>query len=130
LIWLTVSVWHQHTQVTLSEDSEEVLQWLQQNVREQELLVSDNSTLAYLGTVYSPIRAWHSHWSNTPHAEQRKAELEAFFGEHTVPQAWQGRTALVLFDRTCSGAPQVQAADQIRLSNRRYLLVRRHFPEG
>lgn len=131
LIWLNVSVRHYHAQVTLNEDSKEVLDWLQQNVREQELLVSQDSRLAYFATVYSPVRAWHSHFANTPHARQRRLELEAFFAEHTVPPAWQGRTALVLFDLTRpAGAQRVQAADQVLLSNRKYTLVRRRFADA
>jgi hypothetical protein len=128
LIWLTVTAWRGHGALTVSADSKEALDWLEQNIHEQELLVCDNSALAYLGTVYSPIRAWHSHWANTPYADQREAELEAFFGEGTVPAEWDGKTALVLFDRTRRVEPQrLQVGDQLLLSNCRYVLVRRRF---
>lgn len=63
-----------------------VLAELEEHVEPNALLVCEDPYLAYLALVYTPHRAYCSHHSNTPFAQQRFASCAAYFeGSITDP---------------------------------------------
>ena len=62
------------------------------------LVVSNNESLSYLAMTYTPLRAWMSHWAVTPFAEQRRAEVEAYFQKGELPEAWLQRRLYVIVE--------------------------------
>ncbi len=70
--------------IALTHGERDVLNWL--SSQPSGTVVSDDLWIDYLTPAYSNSRAWFGHDYNTPHAEQRRKEVEAVFrGEFTVP---------------------------------------------
>lgn len=62
------------------------------------LLLADDRDLAYLMTVYTPLRAWASHTFNTIDRPRRLREIQALFRDGTVLEAWRDRPLAALPD--------------------------------
>jgi len=84
------------TGVYLHPEERMVLKWVGEEVPADALIVSDPPSLAYLATVYTPHRAWFSHWANTPYAEERKDDLQEYLETGAVPDEWHGRDVVIL----------------------------------
>ena len=61
------------------------------------MVASDDQTVGYLLTTYTPLRAWLSHNMNTPGNLQRLEELQRFLASGEIPGAWRGRPMLIVF---------------------------------
>jgi hypothetical protein len=80
----------------LSEDQREVLKYLSHLSRESPPVVSEDLSLSYLATVYTPVRVWYGHPYNTPYADQRKQEVTALFESGVLVDAWRESPPLVV----------------------------------
>ncbi len=78
------------------------------------LLVADPPLLAYLATVYTPHRAWFSHWANTPHAVERGGDLRRYLADGAIPDGWRGREVVILAAARGELQPLFDAAAQHR----------------
>jgi hypothetical protein len=95
----------------------------------QYLLVSQDDKIGYLATVYVPLRAWYSHWANTPHAARRRAELKVFFSGGAEPAAWHRRPVVLVMKRDETGGALhrrfMLEGFEDRLADKRFVLMTR-----
>jgi len=84
----------------LSPDERGVLTWLNTPGLAGRVVLSEDSELGYLLTAYTPLRSWRSHYANTPWSRERRAELDAFFQQGKVADAWRTLPLLVVFRST------------------------------
>lgn len=77
------------------------MQRLQDPVLSDHLLVVDDHSFASLAMVYTPLRAWASHFVSSPFADARFAEVAAWQATGAEVPAW--RTRPVVFLRQESG---------------------------
>jgi hypothetical protein len=63
---------------------------------ERPLVVTDDPMLGYLVTIYTPFRAFVSHWANTPFITQKVADIGILFRTCKIPPALEGRELLVI----------------------------------
>jgi hypothetical protein len=92
------------------------------------VVASDDQTVGYLLTTYTPLRAWLSHNMNTPGNLQRLNELQRFYAKGEIPAAWRDRPMLIVFrdaavwqQRVTGFAP---AAVDLAYTNGSYTVVR------
>ena len=83
----------------LSREEVALFRLMNEPHRKDTLVVSSNHLIGYLTTVYSPLRSWVSHGSNTPHHDQRVKEIEQFFKLGQEPPGWEDRSLLVVAHR-------------------------------
>jgi len=67
------------------------------------LVVSNARDLSYQVIVYTPLRAWYSQMWNTPHPEERLAELAALFQSGRDLDEWCCRRMIAIVDRHKDG---------------------------
>jgi hypothetical protein len=84
------------------------MQRLADPVLADHLLVVDDSRFASLAMVYTPLRAWASHFVSTPFAAARFAEVAAWQATGAEPPVW--RTRPVVFLRKETGVPPASLA--------------------
>jgi hypothetical protein len=84
----------------LSRDERAVLAWMNTPQLVGRIVLSEDPKLGYLLTAYTPLRSWRSHYANTPWSRERRAELEAFFQQGKVTDAWRTLPLLVVFRAT------------------------------
>jgi len=77
----------------------DVLQRLNDEVFAGGLVVSNARALSYQAIVYTPLRAWYSHWAYTPHPEERLAELDALFQDGQDFGDWCCRKMIAIVER-------------------------------
>ena len=65
----------------------------------QPLLVAEDPNVAYLAMVYTPLRSYYSHHSNTPHAKQCREALGAFFDGRITDPILNGDLVVVAYER-------------------------------
>lgn len=65
--------------IWLSEDQLELYHWLEHQLPNEEMLITEDPQLAYLAMTYTHHRAWYSHWANTPFADRQLKEQRAYF---------------------------------------------------
>jgi hypothetical protein len=85
--------------VLISKGERDVLRELNAATFDGGVILSDDSTLGYLATVYTPLRAWHSHRLSTPYADQRWLELYALFHEGRDLDEWRHRKTIVVLKK-------------------------------
>ena len=102
------------TGMYLRHDERVLLGWVAREVPADMLLVADPPKLAYLATVYTPHRAWFSHWANTPHAAKRENDLREFLETGAVPEGWRGRSVLILSSARGRLQPLFESASERR----------------
>jgi hypothetical protein len=100
-LWLATAKYspstpNQRLGLYLTTEDLSVLEVMNRAEYSRSLVVSSNSMLGYLATVYSPLRSWVSHIGNTPNYARRRAELKAFFWLGVAPQQWRNRSLLVI----------------------------------
>jgi hypothetical protein len=112
----------------LGPDQRQVLNFMNDSSVRGSVVLSEDSDLGYLATVYSPLRSWRSHYANTPWNRLRFAELRAFFADGQMPDAWQQLPLLVVFRSSTPWRNRISAFDEGRaqrvLENRSYTVVR------
>jgi len=84
----------------LSRDERAVLAWMNKPQLAGRVVLSEDPKLGYLLTAYTPLRSWRSHYANTPWSSERRGELEAFFQQGKVADAWRTLPLLVVFRAT------------------------------
>lgn len=73
-------------EITQSEKS--VLDWLNSHALPRSEVVSEDSLIGYLVSVYTPDRSWFGHWCNTPFAAKREQETTQAFQDHKILPEW------------------------------------------
>ncbi len=63
--------------ITLTPSQAETLEWLRQHATARDVVAADDDAINYLTSTYSAAGSWHGHVHNTPHAAERKRELES-----------------------------------------------------
>jgi hypothetical protein len=98
----------------LSDDQRHLFDWLSEPQNRGHVVLSEDETMGYLLTVYTPLRSWRSHYANTPWNRPRLNELRAFFQQGTVVDEWRRLPMLLVFrdstnwrQRTAGFAPLV-----------------------
>jgi hypothetical protein len=86
-------------------DQRELLDWLDEDERRGAVLLAEDGYIGYLATVYSPLRAWHSHLFNTPWGQERRREARAFFREGVFLEEWRGMHLLIVYSDVDSVSP-------------------------
>jgi hypothetical protein len=113
----------------LTRDQLDVLRTMNVPANRGFVVVSADSTLGYLTTVYSPLRSWRSHHYNTPYTLQRQTEIHAFFDSAKVDSAWDHMPILFVFRRNAPRALQtvatVSRSAQLVLTNPSYFVLRK-----
>jgi len=85
--------------IYLRRSAWDVLLRLNEKVFAGGLVVSNERDLSYQVIVYTPLRAWYSQMWNTPHPEQRLAELDALFRHGRDLSDWRCRKMIAIVDR-------------------------------
>ena len=89
------SAWRQS--VYLHEAERQLLAYLAADEHRGSVVVPQARKVGYLTTVYTPLRAWYSHYLATPYAQTRIQELRRFFAEGEFLDAWDRVPLLVVF---------------------------------
>ncbi len=84
--------------IFLAADASKVLRRLAGSDMRDRLLLSNDPDIAYLATVYVPVRAWFSHRFNTPGAAEHSAQLQAFFQAGVEVPEWRQRGVVAVVD--------------------------------
>jgi len=85
--------------IYIGRSTGDVLQHLNNEVFAGGLVVSNARPLSYQVIVYTPLRAWYSQKWNTPHSEERLAELDALFRDGQVVGDWCCRKMIAIVER-------------------------------
>jgi hypothetical protein len=81
----------------LTRDQQTLFDWMNRPDNRGSVVASDDQTVGYLLTTYTPLRAWLSHNMNTPGNLQRLDELQKFYAKGEIPSAWRNRPLLIVF---------------------------------
>jgi hypothetical protein len=81
----------------LSGDQQALFAWMNQPENRASVVASDDQTVGYLLTTYTPLRAWLSHNMNTPGNLQRLDELQKFYARGEIPSVWRNLPMLIVF---------------------------------
>jgi hypothetical protein len=81
----------------LTTDEVELLGWFNSRENEGTVVLCQDPDLGYMATVYSPLRAWASHWGNTPARRQREAEINDLFREGKFLDRWRTMRLVIVF---------------------------------
>jgi len=115
-LWFSaVSNSHLLSHVRLTADQGELLRWINTNSGHRTVVVSEDPTIGYLTTVYSPARAWLAHPFNTPEVSKRKEELENFFrrGEG-IDMGMEGEVVIVFSHSSAAGQSRKVVMERVR----------------
>jgi hypothetical protein len=85
--------------IYIGRSAGDVLRQLNDEVFSGGLVVSNARPLSYQVIVYTPLRAWYSQMWNTPHPEERLAELKALFQEGREFGDWRCRKMIAIVER-------------------------------
>ena len=73
--------------------------------------------------VYTPLRAWVSHWE-TPERSRRQAEVTAFFEEGTFLDRWRALPLLFVFEKEKQARGQVWLSGKPAYQSRSFAVFR------
>jgi hypothetical protein len=101
-LWFLIAgkVWP--TSIYMSDDTRDAIGWLQ-NAKvdtDRTLLLSNDHMLSYVAMVYTSLRSWYSHVHCTPFAEDRLAELKAYFKTGREHPLWAYTDLLIVIGNT------------------------------
>ncbi|HEV2162724.1 MAG TPA: hypothetical protein VGR52_10925 [Stellaceae bacterium] len=82
--------------LVMTTNEADVLHRLNESHLNGSLVLSDSNSLAYLTTVYTPLRCWYSHIHSTPYALERESQTKAFFSNGTEVEGWRSRPTIVV----------------------------------
>jgi hypothetical protein len=112
----------------LSADQQSLFGWMNLPENQRSVVVSEDATVGYLLTTYTPLRSWLSHRVNTPGSVQRSEELERFFASGTIVDAWRDLPLLVVLRDSTAWrhrvAGFVPAPVELAYANGAYAVVR------
>ncbi len=111
ILWFGSFVKRENQGVRLTQDESRLLDWLNSSENRGYIVVSKEPELGHLTIVYTPLRAWLSHWE-TPERSRRQAEVTAFFEEGKFLDRWEPLPLLFVFEKAQQARGQV-------LSNRK-----------
>lgn len=112
IMWFGLNSWWQHKGFGFgcSPQEKEVFAWINQNnINRDYLLLTNNSNIGYLSTVYTPARSFISHWSNTPFVNQKRKIQSWFFNKGVIHKALAGERLLVVYDEKSPTPPKFAA---------------------
>ena len=69
----------QHYAIAIQPTERDALRWLGRNAEPPALVASTSNQMNYLTSTYTPVRSWFGHDYNTPHAAERRAEIQTSF---------------------------------------------------
>jgi hypothetical protein len=69
--------------ITIDPDERDALRWLGQHARPPAIVASTSGHINYLTSTYTPVRSWFGHDYNTPHAAERREEVQRVFDTGT-----------------------------------------------
>lgn len=72
--------------LSVTKSQKEVLEFLHDNFRHQELLVSQDERIGYMALVYTSYRTYISHPYNTPYIEEKRANLKGWLEQCIEPR--------------------------------------------
>jgi hypothetical protein len=81
----------------LSADERALFAWMNRPENRGSVVVSEDPTVGYLLTTYTPLRSWASHRVNTPGAVKRLEEIERFFESGAIVDRWRELPLLIVF---------------------------------
>jgi hypothetical protein len=127
-VWLTTfraRPFANQSSVRLTPARQQVLHELNNPKYAGALVVSQDASLAYLVTAYTPLRSWYSHLSNTPYFDQHLADVIALFRDGRYADAWRHRRVVVIVrnDQTPDPPAVLQSLDALKtFKNRDFTL--------
>ena len=80
----------------LSAEQQALFAWMNRAEQQRTVVVSEDETVGYLSTTYTPLRSWVSHRVNTPGNMQRFEEIERFFGSGAIVDRWRELPLLIV----------------------------------
>ena len=92
-------IWSPGGPFALGASDRDLFRWLMRRPEPHtELLVAadPDSTVPYLGTVYTNYRGWYTHLGSTPYAAARRQEVLGFVGSGAVAKGLLGKCLLVI----------------------------------
>ena len=84
---------------TLDKERRDLFNALNGLGKGQPLLVAEDPDVAYLAMVYTPLRSYFSHHSNTPHTKEHREALTAFFDGRITDPILNGDLIVVAYER-------------------------------
>jgi hypothetical protein len=106
-----------------SADQKNVLNFLSENYKKNELLISADEKISYLGTTYTPYRSSYSHKYNTPHPKVAKAKTIEFLNNYGKVNFTNRKIVVVV--RNDSTANYWRPEFDSVYSNKSYMIWRR-----
>ena len=88
--WLVKNAIHNEFLVSLTRSESGVLTWLSHNLKSGDMVVCEDETISYLVSTYTWGRSWQGHEKNTPHVQQRRAEVDEAFSQDRILPEWKG----------------------------------------
>jgi hypothetical protein len=82
--------------IYLDSRQQKLLAWLRSNAPPNALVIADDYYLSYMVLVYTPLRAWYSHYANTPGAVERETEVKRYFEQGIEPRAWRNSNLIFI----------------------------------
>lgn len=83
----------------ITNDTQQVLEFLGSNAGNKDLLVGNAPLVNYLANVYTHSNAWVSHPFNTPNREERIIQMENFLRTGTRLPEWKDRRILIVLNK-------------------------------
>jgi hypothetical protein len=87
--WLGKNAFHSDELLSLSQAQSATLGWLRGNLKAGDMVVCRDQLISYLVSTYTPARSWQGHNKITPDLPRRHGDVERFFGEGYVQEAWK-----------------------------------------
>ncbi|HKW94469.1 MAG TPA: hypothetical protein VJX92_21470 [Methylomirabilota bacterium] len=98
MMWFGSFLKREDQGVRLTQDEARLLDWLDGGENRGYVVVAREPELGHLTIVYTPLRAWLSHWE-TPERRRRQAEVTAFFDDGKVLDRWARMPLLFVFEK-------------------------------
>ena len=99
----------------LTPDDRQLYSWMSEPSNRGTVVLSEDETVGYLLTVYTPLRSWRSHYANTPWNRQRLDELRQFFRDGVAVDAWRKLPMLIVFRDSASWRERTRSLAPARL---------------
>jgi hypothetical protein len=113
--------------VYTTADQRELLAWMDTPELRGAVVLAEQPEIGYLATVYTPLRAWHSHLFNTPHGRERRQQARAFFQDDAFLDEWRDMRILIVYDHKDGSRSRLRVpADleaETRFRNNRFTVV-------
>ncbi len=83
--------------VRMTRPVHDMMKWMNRPENRGFVVASNDETVGYLVTAYTPLRSWQSHHYNTPYSQQRWDELRTFFDSSRPPVTWKTLPMMLVF---------------------------------